>query len=367
MTLKLGLCALSAIALFSLAGSGAQAQTIAYLTTIEGSIFYPQSSPGGNYSVTPLGTGQYQVVFYGAGNALNSNVQVTAVDVDTVPHYCTAGEWYSTNGTDVTVLVDCFDATGNPLNDDFSVFYQSRTTAPASGAIDFLWANEPTNTSPYTPDTQYNFNSSGTYNTVTRDNTGLYFAYLPGVHANGGNPQVTAYGAGAAHCEVVDWYHNHSGINVVVYCFNAAGQPADEYFSLAFSFGATIATATDSTLGGYAWANNTSALSYVPSKPYQFNNVSSKHLKAQNISGGVSFLNMSVPEGVNFDTIFGLVGAYGSAGEYCDEEGLGYYGSARHETLTMTVSCFNAQGQPLNAQYDAQFITSETSGASRRN
>jgi hypothetical protein len=334
----------------------AHAQSIGYLTTVEGGIFYPQSSPGGDYSLTSLGTGQYQVTFYGLGNGVNSDVQVTANLGDYGPHYCTTAGWGTPNDTDVTVNVDCFNSSGAPLNSDFSVFYQARTSAPASGAVAFLWANEPS-TASYTPSSFYSYNSTGGTNTITRDNTGLYFAYLPGITRTGGNPQVTAYGAVAARCQVIDWYHNHSGTNVAIQCVNAAGNPADEYFDLAFSYGATDAVGGTTSVGAYAWANNPTASSYVPDKAYQFDNVSTKALRAQN-AGDTSFLNLYVPETVNFGTTLGLVTAYGSHGEYCDKEGLGYYGSAKQETLTMTVACFNAQGQPAAVDYTAQFITS---------
>jgi len=339
--------------------ASAHAQSIGYLTTVEGNIFYPQSSSGGNYSLTSLGTGQYQAVFNGLGNSLNSDVQVTAQLGDYGPHYCTTAGWYSTNGTDVTVNIDCFNSAGSPLNADFSVFYQARTAAPSTGTIAYLWANQPTTTTTYTPSSTYSYNSTGGVNTVTRDNTGLYFAYLPGITHNGGNPQVTAYGSGAARCEVVDWYHNHSGTNVVVQCVNSAGSPADEYFDLSFTYGATEASGPNTTLGGYAWANNpNSSATYTPDKIYQFNNVSAKHLTAFD-SEGDSFLQMRVPEGVLFSNTLGMVTAYGSSGEYCDGAGLGYYGGAKKEDLTLTVACFNAQGQPVNIDYTATFMTGQ--------
>lgn len=341
------------------AGHSAAAQGVGWLTTIEGNQFYPESWPAGKTGFTNTATGQYQVTFYGLGNGVNSDVQVTAVNVAGQPHYCTAAGWYSFNGTDVTVNVDCFDASGNPLNADFNVFYQTRTGTPASGTVAFLWADQPTAPN-YTPDAAYSYNSTGGTNTVTRENTGLYFAYLPGIKTTGGNPQATAYSTTAAHCEVVDWYHNLGGTNVVVYCFDASGNPADEYFDLSFTQNATAAVGANTTLGGYAWVNQpTASGTYIPSKKYNFNNVSTRLLNASNYTAGVSFLNMHVPQNVLFSSTLGMVTAYGSAGEFCDYEGLGYYGGAKNETLTLTVACFDAHGNPLATDYTATMMTGQ--------
>jgi hypothetical protein len=351
-----GVSALAVASAFVATGLPAQAQSVGWLETIGGSIEPSASWPSYSYTLTSPATGQYQVTFPGLGNGLNSDVQVNAVSSylsSPLAHYCTAVNWGSSNGTDVMINIDCFDASGNPLNSDFSVFYQARTTAPTAGTIAYLWANQPTTTTTYTPSSTYSYNSSGGVNTVTRDNTGLYFAYLPGITTDGGNPQVTAYGGVAARCEVVDWYHNHSGTNVAVQCVNSAGNPADEYFDISFAYGVSQADGPNSSLGIYAWANNSTATTYTPLKSYQFNNLSSpaKTLKASNGGGGVgiSYMYTKFPKDLNVTSTLEMVTAEGSLGEYCDGAGAAYSGpTPADQTLYLN---FNAQGQQQATEY----------------
>jgi hypothetical protein len=355
----LAVAAVAAVVAGTAVSQSAHAQGVAWLSTVEGSQFYPESWPAGQTGFTHTDTGAYQVTFYGLGNSFDSDVQVNSVDLSGQPHYCTSAGWYSSNGTDVTADVDCFNPQGQPADGDFNIFYQTRTGASASGTVAFLWANQPT-TQTYNPDASYSYNSTGGTNSVTRENTGLYYTFLPGFTKSGGNPEVTAYGGNATHCEVVDWYHNRAGTNVVVYCFNAAGAPTDSYFDLSFTQNTTEAVGTSTSLGAYVWANEpTASGEYTPAKVYQFNNVSTKKLDVQNIGGGTSFLNMSVPENVLFSSTLGMITAYGSAGEFCEDQGLGYYGSAKHETLTLTVQCYTNNGSPVNASYDATLLTGQ--------
>lgn len=352
--------ALSAVAFSALAAAQAHADGVAWLTVSDQTQFYPQSWPTGQTSYTHTGTGQYAVTFFGLGNGLSSDVQVNALQFPGQgTHYCTSNGWFSSNGTDVTADVSCFGMSGALQDGDFAIFYQTRTGAPASGTVAFLWGNLPT-TASYTPSPFYSYNSTGGTNTVTRNGTGNYFAYLPGITKTGGNVQVTAYGGSAARCEVVDWYHNFSGTNVSVLCVNASGTPTDGEFDLSFTENATEAVGTNTSLGGYVWANQpTLGGSYTPVHPYNYNNVSTKKLTVQNTGGGQSFLNMSVPQGTLFSSILGMVTAYGSAGEFCGSSELGYFGTAKHETLTLFVDCYDKNGNPLNAYYDGTLITGQ--------
>lgn len=317
------------------------------------------SYPAGRTSVNHTGVGQYAVTFFGLGNSLNSNVQVNAWQYSGQNlHYCISAGWSSSNGTDVTAYVNCYGMNGALQDGDFSAFYQTRTSAPASGTVNFVWGNQPTTTS-YTPSAFYSYNTSGGINTVFRNGTGNYFVYMPGYHGTGGNAQVTAYGSSAARCEVVDWYHNLSGINVSIQCVNASGNPADEYFSLAFTANATEASGPSTNLGGYAWANNPGLIgTYIPATQYNWNDLSTKKLNVQNIGGGVSFLNMRLPPGSpSFNGALGMVTAYGSSGEFCLPSEQGYFGSAKHEVFTVFVNCFDKTGAADSADYSGTIVT----------
>jgi hypothetical protein len=353
-----------ALVVAGLAGA-ARAQSsgpaIGYVETLGGAITsaITFNSAGGTNSLAALGTGVYQVTLPGLGNGVNSNVQVNAINTDGRGHYCTADGWGSPNGTDVTADVACFDSTGNPLSADFSLFYQARTSPPPSGAIAFLWANEPDlpQFSVYTPDTAYNYNSTGGVNTVTQENTGIYFAFLPGFKQTG-NPQVTAYGGTAARCEVADWYQNRAGTNVVVYCVNAAGVPTNTYFSLSYTSGTTEAAGVTATaLGAYAWANNATRKNYVPTKSRQFDGVSAGPLTAQRFGGaepGQYSLTVPNPSDLSFNTILGMVTAVGSSGEYCNLEEV----DVLSFEFYMDVVCYAANGEQADTPYTGTFITS---------
>jgi len=347
---------IATIATLAATADAAGAQTIAWLTTNFGSADPVESYGGGILST--LGTGQYEVTFPGAGNGLNSDVQISAVDyfAEGSPHYCTSAGWSTPNGTDVDVYVDCFDTTGAAVNGDFAAFYEARTSAPSSGWIAYLWANQPT-TASYTPSSLYSYDSMGGTIIINRDNVGLYFAFLPGIPRDVGNPQVTAYGSTAAHCEVADWYHNRSGVNVVVQCVNAAGQPADEYFDLAFAYGVSHGDSPATAPGGYAWANNAVAANYKPLLADQFNNISTLPIKAGNNGYGIGFIELPVVGADYFQPYLGLVTAIGSHGEFCDQSHIEQDTSKpKHPNFYLVVQCFNAQGQDLADEYTAAVV-----------
>lgn len=343
------------------AASAAQAQSIGYVETLGGSISSAVSynSAGGANSLAVLGTGVFQVTLGGLGNSLNSNVQVNAVNTNGQGHYCTSDGWFSPNGVDVTADVACFDAGGNPLPADFSLFYQARTTAPASGAIAFLWANNPTNAS-YSPDLTYNFNSTGALNTVARSSTGTYTAFLP-LLSQTGNPQVTAYGGGAARCELLGWsryrFGSVLGTKIGVYCVSAAGVAADELFSLSYAVGTTEAAGPAATsLGAYAWANDATRRGYVPKLSRQLDTVSAGPLTAQRFGGliaGQYSLTVPNPNDVSFSTILGMVTANGSSGEYCDQAGVNVLSGEFY----MDLICYDSQGRQTDTLYTGTLIT----------
>ena len=200
----------------------AGAASIGYVGTVDGNLSPAQSynSSGGANTVATTGVGSFVVTLPGLGNGTHSNVQVNAVNDDGQAHYCTANGWTSLNRTDVTANVDCFDAAGRPLSDDFTLLYQSRRSAPSQGAIAFLLENRADIIavgSGHRPLRRYSFNSSGGTNYVTHQAQGEFVAFLPGLSPNG-NPQATAYGSAAARCEVSSWSAANQGTDVDIYC-----------------------------------------------------------------------------------------------------------------------------------------------------
>ena len=336
-------------------GSSVHAQSIGYVETLGGSLSsaVDYNSAGGANSVSITGTGLFQVTLGALGSGLNSDVQVNAVNTDGRGHYCTSDGWGST-GTNVIANVACFDLSGNPLSADFSLIYQARTTAPATGAIAFLWANNAT-AARYTPDASYSFNSGGAINKVHRHATGLYSAYLPTMPSNG-NPQVTAYGGGAARCEVVQWGHYPLGAKVDVQCVNAAGAAADAPFDLSYTAGTTQAAGPAATPhGAYAFANDATKKNYVPTPKLQLNAITPGALTAQRFGKlpGQYTLTMPNPNNQRFSTILGMITAVGSAGEYCDQQGV----FVPSDSVYMGVICYSPDGRQVDTTYSGTLIT----------
>ena len=336
------------------AAPAGQAQSIGFVEAIGGEILPDQNynSARGFNSLARSGN-TWEVTFAGLGDGLRSNVQVNAVDKNGTGHYCTSDGWASPNGVDVVADVTCFDAKANPILGNFSLFYQARTRAPSKGAIAFLLANRPTVPS-YTPAATYNFNSTRQRNTLNRNNTGVYRAFLPGMTAIGGNPQVTAYGGVAARCEVAKWSQNRLGTTVGVYCVNSAGVAADELFSLSYTIGTNGAAGpADAALGAYAWANDPSQSNYVPARRFQINSVSTRPLTAERQGLGEYSLIIPNPNRIVFPEYLGMMTANGSSGEYCNYRGSSGPLFALHEDFI----CFDGVGRTFDTKYTGTFFT----------
>jgi hypothetical protein len=98
--------------------------------------------------------------------------------------------------------------------------------------IGYVWANLPT-TASYIPSTIYQYNSSGATNTIQRTGVGNYIVKFPNIGGRG-NVQVTAYGQGASYCKVNSWVVSGAVLNVSVSCYNAAGAPSDQLYTVLF-------------------------------------------------------------------------------------------------------------------------------------
>lgn len=340
------------------------AQSIGYVGTLGGELSSAESynSAGGTNSVSIAGTGLFEVTLGGLGNSLDSDIQVNAVNTDGTGHYCTIGGWFSGNGVDVSASVYCFDSSGNPLTEDFTLLYQARTSAPPSGSIAFLWADQPSIAvgSSYTPSSTYSYNSTGAVNKVHHQATGVYVVHLPGI-SDDGNVQVTAYGDVAARCEVKGWSPQGTGTVVSVYCVNAANTPTDEYFDLSYTEGTTEAGGPSATArGAYAWANNDTKKNYVPNLAHQFNSVSpSDALTAQRFGGlvvGQYSLTVPNPSDVTFSTYLGMVTANGTSGEYCNTAG-GV--NVLEGELYIDLFCYDSEGRLVDTKYTGTLIFSQ--------
>ena len=137
------------------------------------------------------GSGQYTVTFGWVGSPggiVNLNVFGTKNRVCNVLSWgsvFTAITYY-----DEPVYIRCFRDDGTPARSKFTIAYLS--TNITSGKLAYVWAGDWTQ-SDYTPDTTWNFNSSGSPNTVHRSGRGRYTVTLPGMANTKGNVQLGDY------------------------------------------------------------------------------------------------------------------------------------------------------------------------------
>jgi hypothetical protein len=92
----------------------------------------------------------------------------------------------------------------------------------------------PTDRELYTLAPQYQANSTGALNTVTRYGVGFYRVDMPGLTDVGGTVDVTAHGDDSSTCKVLSWGPLGNGQSVNVTCFDASGSPVDTPFTVLY-------------------------------------------------------------------------------------------------------------------------------------
>ncbi|MGA2189785.1 MAG: hypothetical protein ABSH33_14725 [Steroidobacteraceae bacterium] len=357
--------AIAAIATAGLSGTAHAATNVGFVwascPTCTGSYTpvssYAWNSSGGDVTITNVATGVYTVDFDDLYNDHHlNNVQVSAYATS---GYCTVGGWdVKGSSSAAEMYVNCFDASGNPANSYFTLLYHQRTTgfgAADEGAA-FLWANQPT-TSSYTPDSSYNYNSTGGTNTILRNSTGNYTVTIAGL-AKGksgfdheqGDVQVTAYGSTPIRCAVVYWFTSTPNTTVNVQCYNSAGAAADEDFSLAFALRTAFGSAGSSTVGAYGW-DDIPAETYVVQPPAQYNGFKTGPLTAQYDVNNNGLYTVTIPGDISWTASNVVVTAVDNdtAGAYCNVESWG--------TQTIDIACYNQGGALSDSQFNVAFDT----------
>jgi hypothetical protein len=180
-------------------------------------------NPGGAINVSRTGVGLYTVTFTDLGiliGAYGGHVQVSAVGTSSA--YCKIGSWGGSPNLDVSVR--CFSSAGVAIDSKFNLLF----LLPAPH-LAYVWADQPVAGS-YSPSPFFRFNPSGAPVIISRTAPGSYRVTWQGADPqiiDGGDVQVTAYGAGNAQCKVINW----SGDNVFVRCFGPTGVPMDSQFT----------------------------------------------------------------------------------------------------------------------------------------
>lgn len=216
-------------------------------------------------------TGQYTVLLPGLA-ASAGTVQVTAYGTDAA--HCKVASW-APAGANQRIRVRCFSAAGAPVDSQFTLSY-ANLTGTGGYPLAYVFNSQPTSAS-YTPPLNYQFNSTGVNNTITKlSGAGRYTVTLPGLAAaSAGNVQVTAYGPGSEWCTVWNWGPNGTAQHVQVHCFNAAGALVDSKFTVSYVRNGNIlgrgnCCGPDGHPSAHALANNPTAASYVPAPSFKY-------------------------------------------------------------------------------------------------
>jgi hypothetical protein len=200
--------------------------------------------PGFNYNstnnlntVVRTAVGSYSVTLTGLSKE-GGDVQVTAVNAvqsTSNPARCKSDGW-GTNGSANVAKVECFDSSGAPADEMFSLAFALNvpfgiTTLPRSRGA-YAWTNRPTVRHVYTPEKIWNYGGFGTGRmTSQKIATGDYMVSLPGDLSYGSSlVLVTGYdnGNASAYCNVVDWFP------IEIKCYSQGGGPVDSEFNVAF-------------------------------------------------------------------------------------------------------------------------------------
>lgn len=190
---------------------------------------YQYNSTGAVNTMTRNGTGSYTATLPGL-TALGGHVQVTAYG--NAPARCKTSGWTS-GDTGTTVDVLCFDVSGAPADEMFTLEYAlNEPLAPVPhvrGA--YAWADKPTKHSPYRPPHAYVYNGfKGGKITVTRNSVGQYSVSVPGGTTNENDSVfVTAFGTSSVYCSTNNVPVN-AWLPMLVGCYDQNGNLADTKF-----------------------------------------------------------------------------------------------------------------------------------------
>lgn len=307
------------------------------------------------------GTGAYVVTFAGVAaasltDATGGDVQLTAEGTSSVR--CRVLGWGGS--PDLSVTVQCNQTSGAPADSGFALlFYRDTMPAPSSfppGAA-YSWV---TADGVVWPD--WDYNASGTHNTVTRT-TGSYALTIPGANAVNASMMVTPYGgsaAGAA-CSIVSWFTASSPTRVIasIECRDTANQLVDSAFS--FSYATTGPTLDQQ--GAHAWFNGSVASPTYSAALGKIEGCSAASVTAT--PGTPVTVTVSGDLG-SWDTSpflrASLASKYGAAG-YCKIESLTASGVAPSSTATTKVRCYDATGAAIPSPlFTFTHVTSDASG-----
>jgi hypothetical protein len=213
------------------------------ISPVSGNGFAPvatsYNSAGKRIQFTRDDTGVYFVTLEGLARPDdNPNAKETfhVTAYGTGANWCKLGGWdeiWDDDGPtgDFRLRVLCFTPNGTPADAQFSFVMLDK--GRPEHRLGYVWAHAQA-TANYTPSTAYNFNSSGTASTATRDAAGVYVITWSGLKRTGTSTAetnlVTAYGSDANYCQVGGWSFGATDGFVTIRCYAPNGTAVDSRF-----------------------------------------------------------------------------------------------------------------------------------------
>jgi hypothetical protein len=231
-----------------------------------------------------------------------------------------------------------FEDQGPYVGDD-EVASTAQALAGVPASTGYIWANDATRTTPYEPFGAWSFNSEGEDNIVDKqeaNGVGRYRVEMKGLTAPG-NVQVTAYGPGAARCNLRSLATNaNGGIRFDVNCFTAGGIHTDSMFVAFYNN-------TGDTSGKLAMASVSST-----AEVSDIANI----LTATRLNTGHYriFMPRTIGTGVPFATARTTLGSFCHPSRHgVDlEDGIKEFADIR---------CFNSSGNPTNVAFQFTYMS----------
>lgn len=205
-----------------------------YLTVFNANVAAPSltigtfaNSTGGANSVSRTAVGRHSASF---GGFSGTSGIPTVTMLGTAANACQIWDW-----TLPTVSVGCFDSSASAADTMFSVAYSDgRVFTGRRGA--YLYADNATSTTAYTPAVGRRWNSQGGATTSRKTATGAYEVILGSLPAADAIPVVSAVGnASAVNCRTQSWAASGSNVALQVRCTTLAGVAADAKFTLSYA------------------------------------------------------------------------------------------------------------------------------------
>lgn len=315
------------------------------------------NSSGGGIGLTHTSTGNYSVTFNGLGattghDGEGGNVQLTAET--TTNHKCRVNGWGGAPNVAIGVL--CTDVNGVASDTGFAVqFY--RYTMPATTntfppSIAYSWITASGAVSPF-----WDYNSTGSHNTVTHTSTGFYTLNIPSATVVNVSIMVSPYGGAAGNvCSVSGW----GAGSVSVQCRNAANAPVDNAFDISYAWsGPTL-----DQQGGHAWFDGTganasysSAMGKIEGCPAASVTGSlASALVTLRVTGDLGSWDASPFNRASFGTLYG-------GGGYCNIQSEFATGTAPSSTGTTIFQCFDPAGNVIaHPMMTFTHVTSDAAG-----